>query len=398
GMHREPTTIAAIGTAPKANRKAREATDPVAILRRYLRFGEGGHAQAEVALSQALQLHPEELRSLLRAAAGRELERIRIVHGFSVNSLQQSLRLLLADRYALASLCLASLQTAMTALAGRSGSARWGDDCIDELLFCLSNESNADLAVARFVDAAAHGFRRASGIAIATLRERALQALKGMRSQPDSALQATARLLAALPAQSQKRAAETPPPKLPQEPLLGAGDEPMAVPEGMRLPVDNAGLVLLAPFLERYFAALDLLQGRDFFGPAQRMRATYLTQYLACGKQEAPESALLLNKILCGVSTAVPLDDPVPLGEVERQLAEQMLAAVIRHWSKLGNTSVAGLRETFLMRAGYLTRRENDWSLHVQRGPYDVLLQSLPWSIATIRLPWMEKPIWVQWI
>jgi len=36
--------------------------------------------------------------------------------------------------------------------------------------------------------------------------------------------------------------------------------------------------------------------------------------------------------------------------------------------------------------------------LQVQPGPYDVLMQSLPWSIATIRLPWMERPLWVQWI
>lgn len=397
GAHGEVPAVAAVGVRAGADRKAVVAPDPLAILRRYLRFGEGRQAQVEAALNQALRSHPEQLRRLLRAAAGRELERTRIVHGFSVNSLQQSLRLLLEARYAPASLCLAALQTAMAALAGHGGSARWGDDCIDELLFCLTNESNPDLALARFVEAAARGFRRASAVAIPTLRERALQALSGMRSQPQSVRQAAQRLLAVLPAQLQKGDSELSRRETPQAPLPTSGDEPMAIPEGMRLPVDNAGLVLLAPFLERYFAALDLLRGRDFSGPAQRLRATYLTQYLACGKQEAPEPSLLLNKILCGASTAVPLDDPLPLGEAERQLTEQLLTAVIRHWSKLGNTSIAGLRETFLMRTGYLTRRDNDWALRVEPGPYDVLLQSLPWSIATIRLPWMEKPLWVQW-
>jgi hypothetical protein len=28
---------------------------------------------------------------------------------------------------------------------------------------------------------------------------------------------------------------------------------------------------------------------------------------------------------------------------------------------------------------------------------FDVLLASLPWSVATIRLSWMEGPLWVRW-
>jgi hypothetical protein len=27
----------------------------------------------------------------------------------------------------------------------------------------------------------------------------------------------------------------------------------------------------------------------------------------------------------------------------------------------------------------------------------DVLLDSLPWSVSVVRLPWMAAPLWVDW-
>jgi len=389
GKHAAQTALAAPKPSAEASTQNQVALDPIAALRRYLRFGEGKRVEVEAALLQALQSQRHALLHLLRGAAGRELERARIVFGFSANGLQQCLRLLLAQNYAPAALCIAALQMAMAALAGARGSACWGDACVDELLRCALAEFDPDVALTRFVDMAAQGFRQASGVAVAALRVRALLALEGMRSQAQPALLAAQRALATLPMQAQPE--QTAPRRQPEAP-------PTEMPEGARLSVENAGLVLLAPYIERYFGALELLRGREFVGLRQRMRAAYLLQYLVAGKQEAPEPALLLNKILCGVGTALPLDEPEPLKASEEKLSEQLLLAVIGHWKKLGNTSMAGLRETFLMRAGYLTRRDDDWVLQVQPGPYDVLMQSLPWSIATIRLPWMERPLWVQWI
>ncbi|MDR3479533.1 MAG: contractile injection system tape measure protein, partial [Burkholderiaceae bacterium] len=387
GKHAAQTELVAPKPSAEASAQNQAALDSIAALRRYLRFGEGGRAEVEAALLQALQSQRRALLHLLRGAAGRELERARIVFGFSASGLQQCLRLLLAQNYAPAALCIAALQMAMAALAGARGSACWGDACVDELLRALA-ESDSEVALARFVGMAAQGFRQASGVAVAALRVRALLALEGMRSQTQPALLAAQRALTTLPtpAQPEQTAPRRQPEALPTE-----------VPEGARLPVENAGLVLLAPYIERYFGALELLRGREFVGLRQRMHAAYLLQYLVAGKQDAPEPALLLNKILCGVGTALPLDEPEPLKASEEKLSEQLLLAVIGHWKKLSNTSIAGLRETFLMRAGYLTRRDDDWVLQVQPGPYDVLMQSLPWSIATIRLPWMERPLWVQW-
>jgi hypothetical protein len=70
---------------------------------------------------------------------------------------------------------------------------------------------------------------------------------------------------------------------------------------------------------------------------------------------------------------------------------------MISHWSAIGNTSVQGLRQTFLQREGYLSRKEDGWHLQVPKRTFDMLLDKLPWSISTIRLPWMETILWVEW-
>ena len=71
----------------------------------------------------------------------------------------------------------------------------------------------------------------------------------------------------------------------------------------------------------------------------------------------------------------------------------RMLASVIDHWAILKNTSEAGLRESFLQRPGKLTRTSRVWLLQVEQRPYDMLLQSLPWTFHLIRRPWMKQVV-----
>ena len=81
----------------------------------------------------------------------------------------------------------------------------------------------------------------------------------------------------------------------------------------------------------------------------------------------------------------------------------ELLQAVIAHWKAVGHTSVAGLRESFLQREGRLTRDKTPagdpprWRLRVQTRGFDVLLDRLPWSFQTIRLPWMQGALHVEW-
>jgi hypothetical protein len=92
------------------------------------------------------------------------------------------------------------------------------------------------------------------------------------------------------------------------------------------------------------------------------------------------------------------VEAPVALTVAEEEEAIALLEAVIRHWDAVGDTSVGGLRGTFLVRPGKLFQRGNgDDVLQVESRSFDILLDRLPWGIGMIQLPWMEKILWVEW-
>ncbi|MDF3013920.1 MAG: hypothetical protein K0Q78_2124, partial [Cellvibrio sp.] len=163
------------------------------------------------------------------------------------------------------------------------------------------------------------------------------------------------------------------------------------------LVINNAGQVLAAPFLTRLFSMLNLTHEGKFIHLAAAERAAHLVQFIVNGQMETPEYELPLNKILCGISTSFPLSSGIIVTEQEQTLIEQMLTSMIQHWSVLGSTSIAGLRETFFQRQGWLVLEEDCWRLTVQEGSFDMLLDHLPWSIALIKHGWMDKPLRVSW-
>jgi hypothetical protein len=171
------------------------------------------------------------------------------------------------------------------------------------------------------------------------------------------------------------------------------------LPSGEPFYIQNAGAVLLWPFLDRYFRTLGLLEQNAFRGETERNRAIHLVQYLATGTLEMAEHELLLNKILCGAPAEEPLDAVDPVTGEEESLSTQLLRGVIANWTKLRNTSIAGLRQSFLVREGRMLHRDSDdaWSLTVSAKAYDMLLDSLPWRFSTIRLPWMQTVLHVKW-
>ena len=83
--------------------------------------------------------------------------------------------------------------------------------------------------------------------------------------------------------------------------------------------------------------------------------------------------------------------------EAEQAEADLLLAAVIDHWTALGDASPDALRGTFLTRPGKLSRRGDDDVLQVEPQSFDILLDRLPWGIGAVRLPWMTRPLWVEW-
>jgi hypothetical protein len=161
--------------------------------------------------------------------------------------------------------------------------------------------------------------------------------------------------------------------------------------------VYNAGLVLLWPFLSRYFSMLELCNNKEFFGDEERMRAIQLTQFLVTGKTEMEEWNLSLNKILCGVELNFPVQPTLEITLEEEGLSEKMLKGALQNWPKLKNTKPATFQETFLQREGRLYKRDNRWELIVEKKAYDMLLNTLPWNISMIKLNWMSDRLVVVW-
>ncbi|MEK8034492.1 contractile injection system tape measure protein [Ideonella sp. DXS29W] len=167
--------------------------------------------------------------------------------------------------------------------------------------------------------------------------------------------------------------------------------------------VGDAGQVLLAAYAERLFKQQKLIDQGRFIDAHAQARGVQCLQTLCHGPGPVDEAQTVLSRLLCGVPPAEVLPEVPPLPDDTVTLLEQLLQAVIAHWKAVGHTSVAGLRESFLRREGRLLRDKTPagdpprWRLRVQTRGFDVLLDRLPWSFQTIRLPWMQGALHVEW-
>ncbi|MEW7289088.1 contractile injection system tape measure protein [Aquimarina sp. 2304DJ70-9] len=164
------------------------------------------------------------------------------------------------------------------------------------------------------------------------------------------------------------------------------------------IPIQNAGLVLFWPFLERFFENLELIKDKNFINETARHTAICALQYLCEGDdQELFEGALPLNKLLCGVAIEEVIS-PITLSDQETAIAEGLLTAAIGQGPHWKNLSIEGFRISYLCRPGSLRTRDGHWLLQVQRETHDVTLEKLPWGFHTVKLPWMQDIIVVEWL
>jgi hypothetical protein len=177
-------------------------------------------------------------------------------------------------------------------------------------------------------------------------------------------------------------------------PRAGPGEPEFQLDLEEGVHVGCAGAVLLHPFLPQLFETVGIAKDDKLLQPD---RALGLLHFLATGQRVAPEYDLLLAKLLCGVPLDAPVRSRIELTAAEQQEAEALLAAVVRHWDALGDTSIDGLRGSFLVRPGKLSYRGGEQVLQVEEQSFDILLDRLPWGIGTIQLPWMERILWVEW-
>ena len=86
----------------------------------------------------------------------------------------------------------------------------------------------------------------------------------------------------------------------------------------------------------------------------------------------------------------------LPTPEMD-QLIDELLASVIEHWSKLGNTSSEGLKNTFLIREGELLMKNGFYYLNIKEKSFDILFSYIPWNYTAIKLDWMSTLMFVEW-
>lgn len=159
--------------------------------------------------------------------------------------------------------------------------------------------------------------------------------------------------------------------------------------------VQNAGLILLHPFLKQVLKSCDLLDENNII--LNKELAAHLLHYAATKRENDYEHTMLFEKFLCGIPLQQSIQREIKIEEKHKQNVEEMLQAVVQHWSALRNTSIDILRSEFLQREGKLDCTESNPKLTIERKTQDLLLEKIPWNINIVKIPWIEKLIYTQW-
>lgn len=161
--------------------------------------------------------------------------------------------------------------------------------------------------------------------------------------------------------------------------------------------VSNAGLVLTAAFLPKFFENLGLVKAGLFISDQTQSKAVYMLQALLGSVDTFDESDLTLNKLLCGIPLAAALEPIIKISKSERREIDSLLESMATQWTALKSSSGKMIAEGFFRREGSLRKVQKGYKLQIQRLPFDILLDRLPWTIGIIKLPWMEEIISVEW-
>lgn len=161
--------------------------------------------------------------------------------------------------------------------------------------------------------------------------------------------------------------------------------------------VHHAGLILLHPYLQHFFLALNLIEGTQFKDKRSAGIAVHLLHYLATGEEQAADFDLVFEKYLCGIDKGLITYRFTELEEQMKTEATSLLTAVIRNWPALKSTTPDGLRGNFLQRKGKLQLANDHHKLVMERQVFDVLLDQIPWNISLVKLPWHDHLIHVEW-
>lgn len=160
--------------------------------------------------------------------------------------------------------------------------------------------------------------------------------------------------------------------------------------------VQNAGLILIHPFIKTLFEHCDLLDPKTQEITNPELGA-HLLHYIATGTTNAPEYEMTFEKFLCNIPMHQSIDRHIKLSRKHKTEAKNVIESVQHNWSPMQKSSAALLQNEFFQRSGKLVVTDHDYTLTVERKTQDILLEKLGWGIGFIKLPWKEKFLFVNW-
>ena len=173
--------------------------------------------------------------------------------------------------------------------------------------------------------------------------------------------------------------------------------EPFFEKKNNQIGVQNAGLILLHPFLKQFFTATGITGKQGILTHENYDLAVQSLHFLATGNENVFEGNLVFEKFLCGVPLKTSVQKQSLLTDQIKNEANELLAEVVRHWAALKNTSADGLRQMFIQRDGKLFQEDDKYKLIVERKAQDLLLERLSWNISVIKLPWISNILFTEW-
>ena len=161
--------------------------------------------------------------------------------------------------------------------------------------------------------------------------------------------------------------------------------------------VKDAGLVLIGAYVPMLFKKLEYIADGAFISEQTRLKACSLLRYIVFG--DLPSDGLhFLGNYFCGLPWNFRIPKEILLDENEKNIAESLIKSVIDNWKAIGHVSIDGFRGTFLHRDGKI-EKEMDEEIHlkVKQGPFDMLLDKLPWSYSMLKFKWHKKLLTTTW-
>jgi len=160
--------------------------------------------------------------------------------------------------------------------------------------------------------------------------------------------------------------------------------------------VDNAGLVLIHPFLKSLFENCKLLNKDNTINNPEV--AAHLLHYIATGKEQDYENAMIFEKFLCNIPIAEPIERNIVLSKEMKKEGATMLQAVLNNWDIMKKSSAELLQNEFLQRPGKLDINGDESPvITMERKTQDILLEKLSWNLSIIKLAWKKRIIYVNW-